>query len=340
MPSRIQEIMEGTLGDMERLGDLREGSRSASAENIRRILQDAETDLARRLRGVAAPGNRFTTAQARAFQVQNEIVAEYLSLRLGGLNAEDARRAIGRSLNETISLLEGLEERFTGVVQPLRLRQAGRLSAVAGRAEQTMLRFQASSWDRYGAEMIGQMENLMARGIAQGMSMDDMIGALTGHGGPRGTVSMAARVTPQGVIRLAETEIPEGLFVRNRYWAERIVRTETTRAYNGARLEGMREVRRTDMPDMQKKIVAILDNRTAADSIAVNGQIRELDGFFVDGAGRTYQYPPARPNDRETVIPWRPRWTRPAREVRSVRDRATLGELTEAEQTRLADRAP
>jgi hypothetical protein len=82
----------------------------------------------------------------------------------------------------------------------------------------------------------------------------------------------------------------------------------TAYAYNAAGLNTMQGFRNTDFPDMQKKILAHFDSRTAPDSIAVHGQIRPLDGYFMDGAGRQYLHPPGRPNDRETVIPWRPHW--------------------------------
>jgi hypothetical protein len=152
--------------------------------------------------------------------------------------------------------------------------------------------------------MIAQMEGAMRAGFVSGLDQRQMVELLTGHGGPSGTVSMRASYSG-GVVTVHSTEeIPEGLFRRHRYWAERIVRTETARAYNGANVEAMRAMSR-DFPDLHKKILATFDNRTAMDSVLVHGQVRPLDGLFMDGAGREYEYPPARPNDRETVIPWR-----------------------------------
>ncbi|MEE9532840.1 MAG: hypothetical protein V3W06_00345, partial [Acidimicrobiia bacterium] len=96
-------------------------------------------------------------------------------------------------------------------------------------------------------------------------------------------------------------------YVRKRYWAERIVRTEVAYAHNTTNMAAINDFR-GDFPDMKKKILAHFDLRTAWDSIAVHGQVRDQEKNFRDGAGREYLHPPARPNDRETVIPWRTAW--------------------------------
>jgi hypothetical protein len=43
--------------------------------------------------------------------------------------------------------------------------------------------------------------------------------------------------------------------------------------------------------------------------------VRPLDGEFEDGAGRRYQFPPGRPNDRGYVVPWRAEWAADAAEL-------------------------
>lgn len=173
----------------------------------------------------------------------------------------------------------------------------------------SILRRTATSVDRYGRRTIGTYERTIQRGLLVGASQSEVIDALVGRGGPTGVVSMAAVEVSPGVVRRVRLEaIPEGLFRRYRYWATRIVRTEVANAQNAAAMSAMGSARDTDFPDMQKKILAMMDNRTAPDSIAVHGQVRGLDDPFVDGAGRVYNHPPARPNDREVVIPWRPSW--------------------------------
>lgn len=320
---RASELVQATMGQAR---DLSEDPRIARV--LLEDLERAERDLGRRLRELRRTGlgQRFSGGQAELVRAQVRIATSEVVERVHGQQRASARRAAVRGVRETEKLARGLERRFTGIAQPLRLTEAARLIPIVDQATGARARYIATSLDRYGATMIGELEQIIRGGLISGATTDDMIAALTGHGGPRGTVSMAARVTPAGVIRLVESDIPEGLFVRHRYWAERLIRTEVMAAYNGAKLESLRAARQ-DFPDMQKKILAVLDNRTAEDSIYVHGQIRDLEENFVDGAGREYLYPPARPNDRETVVPWRRAWDEGPDE--------DLGELDEIERALL-----
>jgi hypothetical protein len=329
----MREILAGPLGDVDAIANNKTALRQLAAD-----LRETERRLAARLRGVSknAGDMRFTEAQAHAFEGQVQLAVKYAEARLLGATHDQAVKAIQRSLTRTVTTMNKLDKFFTGVVTPLQIGAAAQLIPLGKRAKASALASSKTSVDRYGQGMIGEFQAMIRLGLLQGLSTDDMIGALTGHGGPRGTVSMSAKVTPKGVIRTREEDIPEGLFVRHRYWAERIVRTETLRAYNGARQLGFVEMK-GQFPDLQKKIIAILDPRTAADSIAVNGQVRDIGADFVDGAGRHYLYPPARPNDRETTIPWRPSWTDKTEDLGDY-ERAILGELTPEEEQGLIDK--
>jgi hypothetical protein len=311
------ELVRQSLGRTAEVISLADARGRRAARQLLELLEAQDRRLSTILRREAARYGggtaRFTGAAAEAYRAQIRLMTTYVRGRLQGLTAEQAAMAVDRGLGDTIRLLEGLERRFTGIVVPLQMRQAAILDPLRNGIRASLLRQHLTSVDRYGEAMIGQFERTMRAGMMSGASQDDMIGALTGHGGPRGRVSMRATVSADGtVIRLVEQDIPEGLFRRHRYWAERIVRTETAHAYQEARIQGLYETRRRDMPDMQKKILAHFDNRTAPDSIAVHGQVRKLEDYFIDGAGRQYLRPPARPNDRETVVPWRPHWSETA----------------------------
>jgi hypothetical protein len=136
----------------------------------------------------------------------------------------------------------------------------------------TLLSQQQVSVERYGQAVIGSMERTMVAGYLAGTPREQM-------------VSQVAQFTPK------------------RYWAERIVRTETASAYNQANMDSIQS-----FDGAKKKILAIFDNRTALDSIGVHGQVRAVGEKFMDGAGRQYLRPPARPNDRETIVPWFGDW--------------------------------
>lgn len=304
--SPADEMLESTLRRARALIDS-----GANKPALRKMLQEADLALKKRLlkasAGTGGTSMRFSDAQATAFSAQIGVVQAYVSKRLLGLTHEQARIACDAGAKAASKTLTTLNKEFLGIATPLRLREASTLAGVADKAFQPLLSQHATSVDRYGQAMIGEFRGLMRQGLATGVSSGQMVDALVGHGGPKGPkVSLRATVNPVTgkVQRLAEEDIPEGLFVRKRYWAQRIVRTETAHAQNESSLGMIREAAQ-DFPDMGKKILAILDNRTAPDSLAVHGQVRKIDDLFQDGAGRQYLRPPARPNDRETIVPWR-----------------------------------
>lgn len=332
--ARAQAALASTLAQATRVIDCSDPTGRQAAARLVRILREADQLLGRKLQAQAArfggPDARFTGAQAVVYREQIRRIVDYVDDRLLGSTEAQARHAIQASLTDTTRILGTLERSFTGISAPLRLAQAAVFDATSRGVRASRLRAHATSVDRYGEAMIGEFERTLAVGMAAGLSQWEMVNSLTGHAGPRGRVSMAATVRGGQVVRLREEDIPEGLFSRYRSWAWRIVRTETAHAYNEARLVGLYAIRDSDFPDLKKKILAHFDNRTAYDSIVVHGQVRDLDGFFEDGAGRVYQRPPARPNDRETMIPWREHWpdvasTRPLPQSEVDRARAQLG---------------
>lgn len=285
----------------------------APGKRVLRMLEQADSDLKKRLgpMGKVEPGMRFTDAQAMAYQKQISVSIRYVKERLKGLTDKRATMAIRSTVRSTASELGRLDRLFTGVTTPLRLREAATMAGITKRVVQSRIGMSETSVDRYGAGMEASFRTIMRKGMVAGVSQSQMVDALVGHGGPRGPrVSVAARVDPatRKVIRLREEAIPEGLFTRKRYWAERVVRTEVAHSQNEARLQTITRSKETDFPDMGKKIMAMMDMRTAMDSIGVHGQVRPTDGLFMDGAGRQYLRPPARPNDRETIVPWRLAW--------------------------------
>ncbi len=299
----------------------------AAARELLELLVDADADLARRLRiwnrYNGGPEMRFTEASLVAYRAQVGEVIGYVQRRLEGLTNAEALAAAQTSLNRTGRLLRGLDRAFTGIVQPLRFEQA-----LITRMEPSLLARHATSVDRYGASMIRAAELELSRGFASGLTQGQMVQRLVRMKGPQGVVSLAAvEVQPGMVVRLRTGYIPEGLFVARRGWAWRIVRTEVAEAQNAVS-ERIVETGARTFADMKRKILAVMDQRTAQDSIGVHGQVRAIGEEFVDGAGRRYLRPPSRPNDRETLIPWRERWpetqrSRPltATERRAMTDR-------------------
>lgn len=308
----------------------------AAARELLAVLVDAQATLERRLRAwTSSHGGdeaRFTPDSIIVYLEQAQAAIGYIQARLEGLTARAAEHAAFGAFARSAELITALEQRFTGIAVPVRIREAA-----WAQLQPSLLAQHATSVDRYGEAMIRRVMGEIAQGFGAGLSQGEMVDRLVALRGPQGPVSLrAVEVQPGLVVRLEEEDIPEGLFVRHRSWAWRIVRTEVANAQNAASLAGLEEAARgTDeeggedaLPDMQKKIIAVMDQRTAEDSLWVHGQVRPLDGLFRDGAGREYLRPPARPHDRETIVPWRPHWP----------ETAHSRPLDDAERTAMWDR--
>lgn len=303
-----ERIVRASVSRAAKVVSLRDPAGRKAASQLLELLRSADVRLARKLSAyVKGDPVTFTAAHAASIRAQTQVVASFVEARLLGLTEEAALSAVLGSIRSTANLIDKLEFAFKGINHPLALQQASVMSRLANSTASSLLAQHETSVDRYKTAMIAQMERRLMVGLVENQTIDQVVDSIVQLKGPKGVVSMRAVLSQGKVVRIAEEDIKEGLFVRYRYWAERIVRTETANAYEEAGLRSLYEAK-NELPDMQKKIMAVFDNRTAADSIAVHGQIRALDGMFIDGAGRQYLRPPARPNDRETVIPWRPEW--------------------------------
>lgn len=270
------------------------------------ILKEADADLSKRLHGLVkkqgAKDLKFTEAQALAYRQQIRLTQKYMDERLLGHTHAQALKAIGAGTKATVRLMKKLEKQFTGIAKPLQLDSQAMQDSIVRGTGASLLRQHQASVGRYSTAMIQDFERVMRVGALEGLSQHQVISRLVMQGELGGINAAALHAKEPGYF-----PAPTGYVVR-RYWAERIVRTESAYALNAANQATIATAKVTDFPDMQKKILAHFDTRTAPDSIAVHGQIRPVDGLFTDGAGRMYKHPPARPNDREVVIPWRPHW--------------------------------
>lgn len=270
------------------------------------ILKEADQRLSEKLHKLATkaggPTATFTGAHATVAREQIKVTTDYLEKRLAGHTHEQATQAIDVSVKATVKLAKKLEKRFTGLTRPLALDSQQIQDEVVRGTGSSLLRKQQSSFLRYGQAMVGDFERVLRVAQLEGLDFHQTVSRLVDSG-------KLGRIGARSLHAKEPGYFPEPTsYVKRRYWAERIVRTEMAYAYNAASLQTMNVARETDFPDMQKKILATFDSRTAADSIAVHGQVRKLEDMFVDGAGRHYLHPPGRPNDRETVVPWRPHW--------------------------------
>lgn len=284
----------------------------AGAE-LTELLEDAQEDLRARLTKAHREKlrERFTGAQIAATRalVQQAIADTKIAIKTH-VTVKQVQAA-RRTSDIAARFVRACEKKFDGVARELPFEIATRLEKRLHAVLATRLRQMPTSVDRYGYKMIAEFERNMRVGLINGLTVEQMTDMLVGLRGPKGkSVSLAATVTPTGKVRrIREGEFTEGLFVEHRYWAERIVRTEMLYASNSAaqaNIEAQAEIHF----DTRRMIIAVMDGHTAYDSLFVHGEVRGVHEEFIDGAGRSYLIPPARPNDREIVILYRLSWPR------------------------------
>lgn len=329
MAQTVEERIEANIREVDAI------VARASGPELRLLLAHTEADLDRRIRANRAAGldDRWTGAQAQAAQIMIAQAVVQVGQHLKDGLEDYSAALVNRGITDAVGTLKALEAKHTGTTRVLALDDAMQLDARARGVRSSLLRQHATSVDRYGSRMIGEFQRTLQVGIVQGVDGHTMIRRLVGeHGGPKGVVSLAARILPDGTVqRLREADVGgAGLFRANAYWAERIVRTELLYAYNSGTQAALEHEVDTDFPDLQRIILAHFDSRTAEDSVFVHGQVRGIREPFTDGAGRVYMHPPARPNDRERVIPWRMAWGGPT---------GTLGPKSEERRREAAEEA-
>lgn len=242
----------------------------------------------------AGRGDTFTAAHLRAVLIQ---VADAVRAVEGGLadHLTDTGRMAGnlapRHLANMVGTLEGEAGRLTPVVQAA---QAAVVRGVYAGVAPTLLDRYRRSARLYGPQAMNAIRDGLASSIVQNETVDQAVDRVSGA---------------------------TGLFDRQRFRAERIVRTELSHSYGVTNQRAMMELRPA-VPKMQKRLVATHDIRIGEDSEELDGQTVDVDQPFVwivkdshgNPTGRVVRYmqPPNRPNDREVVIPWIQGWASPS----------------------------
>lgn len=310
--SRAQEIVDQNRDEVERaIGN-------KSRRELTRILLDAQRQIADAQR-TTSPDAPWTHLDLNQTMVLVQDALGHTTKRFEHLLEKQREQAYAVGAKSTAEMLTHFEGGGdNGTVRPLAIREALAMRQMA-------LDEHATSVDRYGKRMIHVIRRELQGGIVRGATFEEMTQLLVGKKGPRGNVSLAATVGPDGKVRrLVEAHTKKGLFVERRGWAERIVRTEGMRAYAaGADEEIARQ--KAAFPDLLRKLVETFDNRTAPDSYVAHGQVRGSKEPFFDGK-HTYLRPPGRPNDRACIIPWRKAWEKGGAEEGAL-DAEELGTL-------------
>ncbi len=255
---------------------------------MRKIYEEARADLQAKLGSLTRVGGgaTFTAQHYRMMLVQvNQALAEFAPKFHRHLN-ENGELAAKLGANQVIAEVQKFEKAFTGQTPVLQTAQIGVLRRIYRDTEPSLLVRHAKSMALYGRPVVEAIHKQMALSLAQGETID------------------------QTVERVAGTS---GIFARERYRAERIVRTEGSFSANVIRLHTMRELQK-EVPTLKKKLIETFDSRTGDDSKELHGQVREVNGLFhyTPKAGEKgypdFAHSPGRPNDRSVTIPWSGGW--------------------------------
>jgi hypothetical protein len=280
-------------------------------KSTRAMLAESQRDLEKRIREAVGRGlgdDTFTHAQLRATLEQVKQVQRDLNKKLAHQILSDGMSAAEQAATNTAEYLHEADKAFRGIgVQPLALNEARMIDAAVQGTQSSILSRLASSGEP--ASRVGRLGELVEPVPAKE-------GILARYG--LNTISVFEKTLQRGLIaRKSFSEMRDEITVRSpflqgapRSWAERIVRTELAGAFNRGAFEAMREAD-DELGDVVKILIAIFDNRTAADSYAVHGQIRRPTEAFETWTGLV-QHPPARPNDREAMVTHRIAWELPA----------------------------
>jgi hypothetical protein len=229
-------------------------------------------------------GQSFSAHHARQVQAQVMDGLRQINQQLGVQLSTKSAAAAKLARGHTISAVQKMERRFAGTTPVLGIEQAGVFSKLYAGVEPSLLTRHHKLVFNYPKPTIARVQKNLAMSMLTGETVDKAVD----------------RIVSQG-----------GVFSRERYRAERIVRTEMSYAYGVTNQACLRNVAQ-EVPNLQKRLVATFDDRIGEDSEELNGQTVPIDRPFIwmkrtkGGVERVeYMQPPNRPNDREVVIPWR-----------------------------------
>lgn len=263
--------------------------------------RELEKDLAKWIANMPDGAERFTAQKLRIalLQVNKAISA------IDGLHPQlvEALRAGGTEASlMAIRHLELEAARFSEIFgEPIKMQV--KQAATLARGEDLLMTRYESAAARYSGGIADDIKQQLAIGVAKGETFHQLVTRLQGIGGPKGLVSLRGVLGTPGSIA---ANIAEGLFRRYRYWAERIVRTELMHTYNVIHQDSIEQLAAID-PSYQKRWDARLDSRLCPYCRTLDGEVVAVDGKFAT-RGSIFEHPPAHPNCRCTLVPWRVEW--------------------------------
>ena len=292
---------------------------NGSVRPLRKLYEDAILRTQSALEGQikVGRGTSYTANHHRIVLAQLRVGVRQMTDMLGQRVALSAKEAQVESLRHVISNIKTADQISTGVPPTIALEEASVFYGVLQNVDPSLSRTYQTTMQAYGQQAVQRMELELGVMMAQGGSTHDAVNTVTS---------------------VLNTE---------RWKAERIVRTEVMHAYNAAHERALTEAART-VPDLYGRWTENIndltgqpfDDRVAADSMVLHGQIARPGGLFTLPPGNhvspklwgtQFRFPPNRPNDRATLAPWRPGWGIPGYFYQGARRIEVTGAESEKE---------
>jgi hypothetical protein len=295
------------------------------ASELKRLFDAAHEESIKHLRAQMkrTGGESFSTHQARQVVVALQYGETQLAARMAQETKGIAKEARGEALHSLVANIERLEPSFKGAEVRLQIEEAARFWG-----HESILRRKHDEAEVQRSRLLAASKPVPAR-IEEAFT--------------RYSADTIADVEKQMALSVLENETPLAAMDRvadaidGEWWrAERIVRTESAYAFNEGHREGIEEAASEveGLCDFWSEYCEEdgepLDDRVAADSIALHAQIVDPGSMFVcparapfpdargnvvvpkSLAGEEFACPPSRPNGREVLTPWAPDWGIPA----------------------------
>lgn len=282
MTSFAEKLLEAHFRQLQRVVE-RQGVRG-----LRALYGEARKDLEARLLAMS-PNAKASLAELNAIRAQTSAAIEALGSKLLAHTSGTSRLAAELGARHGVQEFAKLEAHYTGTAPVLDIDRASVFAGMAAEHDRSLLTRHREATQTWTKSQIAAMEKKLAVGSLVGKSQHDMITEVAGAAG------------------MLEDE---------RWKAERIVRTEGLYGHNLVKWDAIKRTEKEIGRKLYKRLIETFDERTGDDSFLIHGQTVRVSKPFVwmrptRGGGwvrESFMFPPNRPNDRATVIPWDPEW--------------------------------
>ena len=260
---------------------------------VRAMYEEARAELEAKLAAMrrAGEGMTFGAQHLRIVLLQVNDGLRTFQQDFGPELSRQARVAADLAQRHLVGAIKKMERRYSGVEPVLRIEEAGVFERVYKGVEPTLLHRYHKLVGNYPMATLERVRKQLALSMLSNETVDQAVNRVAASG---------------------------GIFDKEKWRADRIVRTEMNYSYGVANQKCLENTAR-EVPHLLKRIVETMDNRTGKDSVQLNGQVQPIDKPFIwmkktkHGTERVeYFQPPNRSNDRGLAIPWRHDYPEPA----------------------------